>query len=263
MADSAFLTVDDVGMTFSRGTQEVEALRGLSLTIEAGRFVAVVGPSGCGKSTLMRLLTGLTKPTSGRVALAGTPLAGPAKGVGMAFQNASLLPWRTTLGNVMLPFEIVEPHKRRLKGARAEYEARARALLAEVGLEAFADSHPGELSGGMQQRTNVCRAIVHEPRLMMLDEPFGALDAFTREALWSVLQRLWTERGFTAVLITHDLREAVFLADEVLVMSARPGRIIHAETIALPRPLETTFEPAFQDIVHRLRDRIETEHAVA
>ena len=260
MTASEFIRVDGVDMTFAKGEEEVHALRGLDLAIPKGRFVAVVGPSGCGKSTLMRLLTGLAKPSAGEVRLEGERLKGPAKGVGMAFQNASLLPWRTTLGNVMLPFEIVAPHKRRLRAHRAEYEARARALLATVGLAAFADNHPWELSGGMQQRTNVARAIVHEPRLMMLDEPFGALDAFTREELWSVMQALWMERGFTAVLITHDLREAVYLADEVLVMSARPGRILHRQVIDLPRPrsLAMTYEPAFQDHVHVLRDHIQT-----
>ena len=257
-----FLLTEGAGMVFSKRGDEVRALAPLDLAIDEGRFLAVVGPSGCGKSTLMRLLTGLTKPSEGRIILGGTPLTGPAKGVGMAFQNASLLPWRTTLQNVMLPFEIVAPHTHRLRRARAEYEARAHAILSEVGLADFAERHPWELSGGMRQRTNVCRAIVHEPRLMMLDEPFGALDAFTREALWSVMQRLWMERGFTAVLITHDLREAVFLSDEVLVMSARPGRIIHSETIDLPRPrtLDMTYTSDFQDKAHALRARIETEH---
>ncbi|SDW13287.1 NitT/TauT family transport system ATP-binding protein [Albimonas donghaensis] len=260
MGPADFIKVDGVDMTFSRGEEEVHALRGLDLSIPKGRFVAVVGPSGCGKSTLMRLLTGLAKPSAGTVTLEGAALRGPAKGVGMAFQNASLLPWRSTLSNVMLPFEIVAPHKRRLRANRAEYEARARALLKTVGLEAFADNQPWELSGGMQQRANVARAIVHEPRLMMLDEPFGALDAFTREELWSVMQALWMERGFTAVLITHDLREAVYLADEVLVMSARPGRIVHRQEIDLPRPrtLEMTYEPPFQAHVHSLRDHIQT-----
>jgi NitT/TauT family transport system ATP-binding protein len=181
----------------------------------------------------------------------------------MAFQNPTLMPWRTTLDNVLLPMEIVEPHKRRFRRHRAEYVERAMALLKTVGLADFADKYPWQLSGGMQQRSNLCRALIHEPELLMLDEPFGALDAFTREELWGVMQALWLEKRFTGVLVTHDLREAVYLADTVYVMSRRPGRIVVTKAIDLPRPrtLTSTFEPAFVDIVHELRDRIHQEHA--
>ena len=158
---------------------------------------------------------------------------------------------------------VVEPHKRRFRSHRAEYEARAMKLLQTVGLADFADKFPWQLSGGMMQRSNLCRALIHEPELLMLDEPFGALDAFTREELWGVMQALWLEKQFTGVLVTHDLREAVFLADTVYVMSRRPGRIVMARKIDIPRPrtLATTFEPGFVEIVHELRDRIQQEHA--
>src|SRR5690606_24740401 len=150
---------------------------------------------------------------------------------GMAFQNASLLPWRTTLDNVLLPLEIVEPHRSRFRSQRAEYRRQAEALLATVGLAGFGQRHAGELSAAMQQRVSLCRALIHSPELLMLDEPFAALDAFTREELWCVLRDLWEERRFTVILVTHDLREAVFLADTIHVMSARPGRIVASREI--------------------------------
>jgi NitT/TauT family transport system ATP-binding protein len=159
---------------------------------------------------------------------------------------------------VLLPFEIVEPHKRQFRSQRAKYEAVAIELLASVGLRDFANRYPWQLSGGMQQRANLCRALVHEPSILMLDEPFAALDAFTKEELWAVMQQLWLDKHFTAILVTHDLREAVYLADRVIVMSKRPGRIIYERAVDIPRPrtLETTFEPHFVDMVHDLRDKI-------
>ena len=176
----------------------------------------------------------------------------------MAFQNPTLLPWRTTLANVMLPLEIVQPHSSRLRRNRAAYEAKTRELLALVGLAGFERSFPWQLSGGMQQRTQLCRALIHEPSLLMLDEPFGALDMFTREDLWVSLQDLWMARRPTVILVTHDLREAVFLADRVLVMSARPGRIVAERKIELPRPRthEMVFSAEFAAIVHELRGHI-------
>ncbi len=236
----------------------VTAVQGLDLTVERGGFAAVVGPSGCGKSTLMKLATGLVRPTVGRIAVDSAPVEGPVKIAGMAFQNANLLPWRTIRDNVLLPLEIVEPHRRRFRRNKAEYAERADRLLALVGLDGFAERFPWELSGGMQQRTSLCRALIHEPALLMLDEPFAALDAFTREELWCVLRDLWARIGFTVVLVTHDLREAAFLADTVHVMSARPGRIVASRVIDLPRPreLDVCFEPPFVDIVHELRSRI-------
>ncbi len=236
----------------------VTAVQGLDLNVERGAFAAVVGPSGCGKSTLMKLATGLVRPTAGRIAVDGATVEGPVKIAGMAFQNANLLPWRTIRDNVLLPLEIVEPHRRRFRRNKAEYAERADGLLALVGLDGFAERFPWELSGGMQQRTSLCRALIHEPALLMLDEPFAALDAFTREELWCVLRDLWARIGFTVILVTHDLREAAFLADTVHVMSARPGRIVASRAIGLPRPreLDICFEPEFVDIVHDLRSRI-------
>jgi NitT/TauT family transport system ATP-binding protein len=218
----------------------------------------VVGPSGCGKSTLMRLLSGLWPASQGSVILDGQEVTGPVSIAGMAFQNPTLLPWRNVLRNLLLPLEVVQPHRRRLRRHRAEYEAKARDLLALVGLAGSETRFPWQLSGGMQQRVSLCRSLIHEPRLLMLDEPFGALDIFTREELWAVLQDVWLARAPTVVLVTHDLREAVYLADRVLVMSARPGRVVFTEVIDLPRPrtLETTFLPAFNELVHRLREQI-------
>ncbi|MYE03133.1 MAG: ABC transporter ATP-binding protein [Alphaproteobacteria bacterium] len=252
--------VEDVTLTYAGASAGggVTAVQGLDLNVERGAFAAVVGPSGCGKSTLMKLATGLVRPTAGRIAVDGATVEGPVKIAGMAFQNANLLPWRTIRDNVLLPLEIVEPHRRRFRRNKAEYAERADRLLALVGLEGFAERFPWELSGGMQQRTSLCRALIHEPALLMLDEPFAALDAFTREELWCVLRDLWARIGFTVILVTHDLREAAFLADTVHVMSARPGRIVASRAIGLPRPreLDICFEPEFVDIVHDLRSRI-------
>ncbi|HEV2628311.1 MAG TPA: ABC transporter ATP-binding protein [Pseudolabrys sp.] len=237
---------------------ETQALADLTMQVKQGEFAAVVGPSGCGKSSLMKLVTGLLPPTGGRVDVAAKNVNGPLKIVGMAFQNSTLLPWRNILDNVMLPLEIVQPHRERLRGNRAEYEKRARGLLESVGLGGLEKQQPWMLSGGMQQRANLCRSLVHSPQLLMLDEPFGALDAFTREELWAILQELWLQQRFTCILVTHDLREAAYLADVIFVMSARPGRIIATHRVDLPRPrtVDTTFDPAFVDLVHRIRGQI-------
>jgi NitT/TauT family transport system ATP-binding protein len=234
------------------------AVEDLSLVIEPGEFVAIVGPSGCGKSTFMKLATGLKPPTRGRVVVDGTPVSGPLKIVGMAFQAPTLLPWRTTLDNVLLPLEIVEPYRSAFKRERRQYAARAAALLATVGLEGYERKYPWQLSGGMQQRASICRALVHQPEMLLLDEPFGALDAFTREELWCVLRDLWQQKRFTVILVTHDIREAVFLADTVYVMSKRPGRIVTRREIDLPRPreLDILYTDAFTSIVHEIRERI-------
>jgi len=228
------------------------------MTIREGEFIAIVGPSGCGKSTFMKLCTGLRPPTKGTVTVDGREVGGPLKIVGMAFQNATLLPWRTTLDNVLLPLEIVEPYRSSFKQKKAEYVERAKALLKTVGLEGYDDKFPWQLSGGMQQRASICRALVHEPKLLMLDEPFGALDAFTREELWCVLRDLWALKKFTVVLVTHDLREASFLADKVYVMSKRPGRMLVERVIDIERPrdLEVTYGEKFTSIVLELREHI-------
>ena len=250
----AFVQVSGVSLQHP-GADGTLALEGCTLSVAEGEFVAVVGPSGCGKSTLMRLVTGLWRPTAGGVVVAGREVAGPLSIAGMAFQNPSLLPWRTVLDNVLLPLEVVRPHRSRLRRARAEYEAEARALLALVGLAGFERRFPWQLSGGMQQRASLCRALIHRPGLLLLDEPFGALDVFTREELWLVLQEVCRTRRPTVLLVTHDLREAVLLADRVLVMSARPGRILAERAIPFPRPraLEGTYTPGFGALVGELR----------
>jgi NitT/TauT family transport system ATP-binding protein len=261
--NGASVEIQGVRLRYGGEADGLLALDGIDLTMAEGEFVSVVGPSGCGKSTLLKALTGLWPITSGSARVDGDEVRGPLKIVGMAFQNATLLPWRDTLDNVLLPLEIVEPHCSRFRRHRAEYEDMARELLDTVGLAGFADKKIWELSGGMQQRVQLCRALIHEPRLLVLDEPFGALDAFTREDLWDVLQNLWMERRPTVVLVTHDLREAAYLADRVLVMSARPGRFIAERHMEMPRPraLALTFEHDFIDTVRELRNHIDVARA--
>jgi NitT/TauT family transport system ATP-binding protein len=253
---TAFVALDNV--THAYGGGDVLAVENLSLSVERGDFTAVVGPSGCGKSTLMKLATGLQFPRAGTVEVAGARVDRPVKIAGMAFQAPTLLPWRTTRDNVLLPLEIVQPHRGRIRRERRAYQDQAEKLLESVGLAGYGDHYPWELSGGMQQRAALCRALIHEPELLMLDEPFAALDAFTREELWCVIRDLHAASGVTVILVTHDLREAVFLADSVHVMSARPGRILLERRIEAPRPrdIEVTFTAAFQDTVQELREHI-------
>lgn len=258
--DTAFIDFSDVWLAYNdellrEGQFAVEAI---DLQVGQGEFIAIVGPSGCGKSTFMKLATGLRGPSRGRIRIDGQPVTGPLKISGMAFQAPSLLPWRTTVDNVLLPLEIVEPYRSNFKHKRKDYEARARALLQKVGLAGYEDKFPWQLSGGMQQRASICRALIHEPKMLLLDEPFGALDAFTREELWCILRDLWTEQRFNVILVTHDLRESVFLADTVYVMSKSPGRFVVKRHIELPRPreLEVTYTKEFTDIVYELRGHI-------
>ena len=256
----AFVDFQQVWLAYNEELQAAGqfAVEDINLQVEQGEFIAIVGPSGCGKSTFMKLATGLKIPSRGSIRIGGAPVTGPLKISGMAFQAPSLLPWRTTLDNVLLPLEIVEPYRSQFRAKRAEFEARAVALLTTVGLGGLEKKFPWELSGGMQQRASICRALIHEPKMLLLDEPFGALDAFTREELWCVLRDLWTEQKFNVILVTHDLRESVFLADTVYVMSKSPGRFVQKRAIDLPRPrdLETTYTKAFIDIVHELRGHI-------
>ena len=257
MAD--FVEIDGVTHAYG-GDGGVIAVDKLSLSIEEGEFATVVGPSGCGKSTLMKLVTGLQFPRTGAIKVGGDPVKGPLKIAGMAFQAPNLLPWRTTLENILLPLEIVQPHRRRLRTEREAYLAKVEALLKQVGLGGMGAKYPWELSGGMQQRASLCRALIHEPRLLMLDEPFGALDSFTREELWCVMRDLHAARPVTIILVTHDLREAAFLADRIFCMSSRPGRIITERRVTFPRPrsLEVTYTTEFTDMVHDLRSQIAT-----
>jgi NitT/TauT family transport system ATP-binding protein len=256
MADMVSLA--GVRLVYPGGTLAVERL---DITVAEGEFVAVVGPSGCGKSSLMKLASGLLAPTTGEIAVAGERVRGPVKIVGMAFQNPTLLPWRTTLDNLLLPLEIVQPYRGRFRSEKKQYVQDVHALLDAVGLHGFAQRYPWQLSGGMQQRASLCRALIHKPALLMLDEPFGALDAFTREELWDVLQDIWLQRRFTTILVTHDLREAAYLADRILVMSARPGRIIAEHKVPLPRPRtpDTAYLPEFIDLVHTVREEIRNQ----
>jgi NitT/TauT family transport system ATP-binding protein len=234
------------------------AVEDISLQMTQGEFIAIVGPSGCGKSTFMKLTTGLKMPSKGTIHVDGSQVTGPLKISGMAFQAPSLLPWRTTLDNVLLPLEIVEPYRSNFKAKRKEYEERASKLLESVGLGGYEKMFPWQLSGGMQQRASICRALIHEPKMLLLDEPFGALDAFTREELWCALRDLHAVQKFNVILVTHDLRESVFLADRVYCMSKSPGRFIVEREIDLPRPrdLEVTYSPEFTAIVQELRGHI-------
>jgi NitT/TauT family transport system ATP-binding protein len=205
------------------------ALRQISFGVSESEFVAIVGPSGCGKSTLLKILAGILPPSQGEVCLRNTPITGPRRDIGVVFQSPVLFPWRTVLENVLLPIEVQRlPRESHVKAARD--------LLNLIGLEGFEDCYPWELSGGMQQRVAMTRALMHDPAILLMDEPFGALDAMTREQLNLELQRIWLKRKNTVLFITHSIPEAVFLADRVLVMGSRPGRIIDTVQVRLPRP---------------------------
>ena len=259
-SDDAFVDFENVWLAYNDEllASSTFAVEDINLKIKQGEFIAIVGPSGCGKSTFMKLTTGLKMPSKGRVRIDGQPVTGPLKISGMAFQAPSLLPWRSTLDNVLLPLEIVEPFRSQFKDRRKEFEERANNLLTSVGLGGLGSKFPWELSGGMQQRASICRALIHEPKMLLLDEPFAALDAFTREELWCILRDLWEAQRFNVILVTHDLRESVFLADTVYCMSRSPGRFVVKRDIPIPRTrdLEVTYSREFTDIVHELRGRI-------
>lgn len=247
------IDIRDVHHAYSTDTGPLPVLAGLDLSVKEGGFTAVVGPSGCGKSTLTRLVAGLMIPDSGEVYLHGERVTTPRATVGMAFQNPVLLEWRTILKNVLLPLEIVPTTL-----SRGEQEERARSLLALVGLDGFEDKRPSELSGGMRQRASLCRALVHQPEVLILDEPFGALDAFTREDLWQIMHELKAREPFTGILITHDLRESIFLADQVVVLSGRPARTQYVLDVPShgPRDLDMLYTPESADMLATLRDQI-------
>jgi NitT/TauT family transport system ATP-binding protein len=234
------IVVEDVGRIFRGGAKTVYALEGASFTVQEGSFVSIVGPSGCGKSTLLKIASGLLSATSGRVLVEGRSVNGPLGNVGMVFQSPVLLKWRSVLGNVLLPVEFA-------KLDRAKYVEKARSLIRLVGLQGFEEMPPYELSGGMQQRVSLCRALVTDPQILLMDEPFGALDAMTRDELDVELLRIWGEKKMTVVFVTHNIQEAVFLSDSVVVMSARPGRVIRQLAVDLPRPrtIELMSSPEF------------------
>ncbi|MEM7270300.1 MAG: ABC transporter ATP-binding protein [Pseudomonadota bacterium] len=249
------IEISGVRHAYKTADGPLPVLDGLSLSTPEGGFVAVVGPSGCGKSTLTKLVAGLMRPDEGSVKLAGAEVRSPRKTVGMAFQNPVLLEWRTILKNVLLPLEIVGA-----KGMnRAEQEERARGLLKLVGLDGFEDKRPSELSGGMRQRASLCRALIHRPEVLILDEPFGALDAFTREDLWQIMRTLRKEENFTSLLITHDLRESIFLSDQVVVLSGRPARTQYTLDVDLPedRTLDELYTPKATEMLAELRRQIQ------
>ncbi len=256
-----FVELEDVTLSYGRGEKQVNALGMTNLRLEQGDFVALVGPSGCGKSTILKLVTGLLTASTGYVYVAGREVGAEPVRVGMAFQNPTMLPWLTVRDNVMMPLKIVPPFREQYRAKRkTEFRERAQALLEEVGLGQFGDKQPWQLSGGMLQRASLCRALVHEPQLLMLDEPFGALDQFTREELWAIMQDLWIKLKPTVLLVTHDLKEAGYLANRICVMRARPGQIIDDAEVpfARPRTIEMSYTPSFVSMTQRLRELIVT-----
>ena len=247
------LIADALSVTFPNHNGGVRALEQVSFDVAPQEFICLVGPSGCGKSTLLKTLAGLQRPTSGEVIFEGERLAlRPRRRIGIVFQKANLMPWRTVLANVVLPLELQ---------GKPPAEARARALdlIELVGLSGFESSHPRDLSGGMEQRVAIARALIHQPDVLLLDEPFGALDALTRERMGLELMRIWEARKKTVVMVTHSIAEAIFLADRVLVMSARPGRIRANLAVPLPRPRTqaTMYERAFGELAARVREKLD------
>jgi NitT/TauT family transport system ATP-binding protein len=254
---SEVIGIEGVSLVYRSRKVEVHALDRVSLGAADREFVALLGPSGCGKSTLLKLVAGLIPPTDGTIRVNGAPISGPTPSIGIVFQSPLLMAWRTVLENILLQIEI-----RNLRVA--DYGAPARDLIRLVGLQGFEHAHPHQLSGGMQQRVGLCRALIHDPDLLIMDEPFGALDAMTREQMNAELQRIWIERRKTVLFITHSISEAVFLADRVLVMSPRPGRIVGEIAIDLPRPrtVATTELPAFVHFTREVRRHLNAASAM-
>lgn len=239
---------DQLQMTFVSADSNLEALAEADFAVMPSEFVSIIGPSGCGKSTLLRIIGGLVRPTSGKVLVDGRMVTRPPDQVGFMFQRASLMPWRTTLQNVTLPLEI--------RGiARPEARRRARDMLSLVGLQDFAETLPRDLSGGMRQRAALARVLVYDPDILLLDEPFGALDALTREEMNWELLGIWRAKRKTVLMVTHNIEEAIFLSDRVFVMSSRPGRIRERVRIELPRPRsrDVYYSTAFLDLARHLR----------
>ena len=254
----SIMSLDGVSRRFtSRANDAVLALDNVSLDIRRKQFITLVGPSGCGKSTLLKIISGIISPTAGSIEFDGARLLKPSRQIGMVFQRPVLLPWRSVVENILFPIEM-------LGWNIAEYREEVKRLIQLVGLGGFENALPNELSGGMQQRVSICRALVYDPKMLMMDEPFGALDAMTREDLSVELLRIWTERKKTVIFVTHSIPEAVLLADRVVIMSARPGRILMDLPVNLPRPrsLETERLAEFQDLVHTIREAIYGERKV-
>ena len=250
-SDSA-IDLAGLGKVFvSKAGSRVEALRDVSTTIRRGEFVSIVGPSGCGKSTLLRIIAAILRPSRGEVRIEGTPVTRPSRQIGMVFQDSVLLPWRTIRDNVLLPIEVRDWKK-------SEYGEAADGLLDFVGLGEFRNAYPRELSGGMRQRAALCRALITDPGILLMDEPFGALDAMTREQMGIWIQKVWLERRKTIVFVTHSISEALFLGDRVLVMSGRPGTISDEVQPGFPRPrsLAVTTTAEFGALAERIRDEL-------
>lgn len=247
----ALLHVDHVSVTFTDGESDLGALHDVSFEVHRGELVCFVGPSGCGKSTLLRVIGGLLEPTAGQVHLNDHSCVGPCDEVGIVFQKSNLMPWRTALRNITLPLELEGMDS-------ATTRQHALALIDLVGLAGFENSYPRQLSGGMAQRVAIARALVHDPEILLLDEPFGALDALTRERMNLELLRIWESRHKTVIMVTHNIQEAILLADRVLVLSPRPGQIIADIAITLPRPRsqDLVYEPAFVDLARQIRAAI-------
>ena len=242
------IEISGVSKTYKTRDGEVPSLRPIDFNVRDGEFVVVVGPSGCGKTTLLKMLAGLLPPSTGEIRIDGKAITKPHSGVGIVFQTAMLLPWRSVFNNVMMPVEVK-------KLPREEYKKRAQALLDMVGLQGFENKFPWQLSGGMQQRASICRALVHDPKIVLMDEPFGALDAMTRERMNVELQRIQRETSKTILLITHSIPEAVFLADRILVMTERPGTIAAVYDVPLERPrtLDVLADPVFIELSQTIR----------
>ena len=257
MAATPYIRLENVGKTYDTQSGVVEACADIDLEVRESEFVAIVGPSGCGKTTIMKMVAGLQPYTAGTITVGGRQVDRPQTEVGIVFQEAVLLDWRNVLENVMLQADI-----RRLE--RTKYEPIARHLLKQTGLDGFEARKPYELSGGMRQRVSICRALVHDPHLLLMDEPFGALDALTREQISMDIQKLWMEKRKTALHITHSIPEAVLLADRVVVMSPRPGRIVEIIDIDLPRPRRLDkLPPKFNDYAGRIRDIFKAKGVLA
>ena len=257
MAEDAYIRLANVGKVYESKAGPVEACGEIDLEIRRSEFIAIVGPSGCGKTTILKMVAGLHPNTSGTITLDGTPVKGPQTDLGIVFQDAILLDWRNVLENVMLQVDI-----RHLD--RAKYEPIARHLLEATGLVGFENHKPFELSGGMRQRASICRALVHDPPLLLMDEPFGALDALTRAQIAMDSQRVWMEKRKTALFITHSIPEAVLLADRVVVMSPRPGRIVEIIDIDLPRPRRLDSVPErFNEYTGRIRTIFKAQGVLA
>ena len=250
-----YVHADDVQKIFNPGPNETLALEQIDCSVSEGEFVSLLGPSGCGKSTLLMMIAGLEHPTKGNVTIGGQPMVKPREDIGLMFQDPTLLPWKTSLENVLFPVKI-------LKRDRKKYLPIAEDLLRRVGLDQFLDKKPAQLSGGMKQRVAICRALLYDPSLLLMDEPFSALDAITRDEMNQVLMDLWQDFKKTGLFVTHSIREAVFLSDRVLVMSARPGTIIENLVVPFERPRDFSLveTPEFNKICAHLRGKIDSQH---